>query len=235
MQLLKVNGVHVYYGVIAAVSDLSLTVDEGQIVALVGANGAGKSTTLKTIVGLLRPRAGKIFFRGKDITWLGADRRARMGIALVPEGRHIFTTLSVRENLILGAYHRRDPEVCKDLDWIYSLFPILQERRNQIAGTLSGGEQQMLALGRALMSRPKLLLLDEPSLGLAPLVVHEVYRVIQQIHKVGITILLVEQNVNMVIRVADYMYVMETGRLTMEGVPQEVMREEAIKRAYLGG
>ena len=233
--MLEVEHIHVYYGVIPALLDVSLSVDEGQIVALVGANGAGKSTTLKTIAGVIRPREGQIRFQDQDITRLGADRRVRLGIALVPEGRQIFSTLSVKENLVLGAYHRRDQEVKKDLEWIYNLFPILRERMHQVAGTMSGGEQQMLAFGRALMSRPKLLLLDEPSLGLAPLVVRDIYEVIQKIREAGITIFLVEQNVNMAMRVADYMYVMEAGQLKMEGVPQEVMRDEDIKRAYLGG
>ena len=235
MPLLEVEHIHVYYGVIPALLDVSLSVDEGQIVALVGANGAGKSTTLKTIAGVIRPREGQIRFQDQDITRLGADRRVRLGIALVPEGRQIFSTLSVKENLVLGAYHRRDQEVKKDLEWIYNLFPILRERMHQVAGTMSGGEQQMLAFGRALMSRPKLLLLDEPSLGLAPLVVRDIYEVIQKIREAGITIFLVEQNVNMAMRVADYMYVMEAGQLKMEGVPQEVMRDEDIKQAYLGG
>lgn len=233
--MLEVEHIHVYYGVIPALLDVSLSVDEGQIVALVGANGAGKSTTLKTIAGVIRPREGQIRFQDQDITRLGADRRVRLGIALVPEGRQIFSTLSVKENLVLGAYHRRDQEVKKDLEWIYNLFPILRERMHQVAGTMSGGEQQMLAFGRALMSRPKLLLLDEPSLGLAPLVVRDIYEVIQKIREAGITIFLVEQNVNMAMRVADYMYVMEAGQLKMEGVPQEVMRDEDIKQAYLGG
>ena len=235
MPLLEVERIRVYYGVIPALLDVSLSVDEGQIVALVGANGAGKSTTLKTIAGVIRPREGQIRFQDQDITRLGADRRVRLGITLVPEGRQIFSTLSVKENLLLGAYHRRDQEVKKDLEWIYGLFPILRERMHQVAGTMSGGEQQMLAFGRALMSRPKLLLLDEPSLGLAPLVVRDIYEVIKKIREAGITIFLVEQNVNMAMHVADYMYVMEAGQLKMEGVPQEVMRDEDIKRAYLGG
>jgi len=235
MPLLEVERIRVYYGVIPALLDVSLSVDEGQIVALVGANGAGKSTTLKTIAGVIRPREGQIRFQDQDITRLGADRRVRLGITLVPEGRQIFSTLSVKENLVLGAYHRRDQEVKKDLEWIYGLFPILRERMHQVAGTMSGGEQQMLAFGRALMSRPKLLLLDEPSLGLAPLVVRDIYEVIKKIREAGITIFLVEQNVNMAMHVADYMYVMEAGQLKMEGVPQEVMRDEDIKRAYLGG
>ena len=233
--MLDVEGIHVYYGVIPAVAKLSLAVDEGRVVALVGANGAGKSTTLKAIAGVLRPKAGRILFRERDITRLGADRRVQLGIALAPEGRQIFSTLSVRENLLLGAYHRRDDKVKEDLEWIYSLFPVLRERMHQVAGTMSGGEQQMLTFGRALMSRPQLLLLDEPSLGLAPLVVREVYEVIEKIRESGITILLVEQNVNMAMRVADYMYVMEAGQLKIEGIPQEVMRDEDIKRAYLGG
>lgn len=235
MPLLEVEDVDVFYGVIPAVIDLSLEVEEGQIVALVGANGAGKSTTLKALAGTLRVKKGRIIYFSKDITQLAAYKRVRMGIALVPEGREIFSTLIVRENLLLGAYHRKDAQVRQDFEQIYSLFPVLQERQDQVAGTLSGGEQQMLALGRALMSRPNLLLLDEPSLGLAPLVVKKVYEALLRIQAVGITILLVEQNVNLAIRIADYMYVMETGKVKAQGLPSEVMRREEVKKAYLGG
>lgn len=234
--MLDIEKLNVHYGVIPAIEDVSLKVDQGKIVALVGANGAGKSTTLKATVGVLRAKRGKISYNGMDVTRLPANRRVRMGIVLIPEGRQIFGSLTTRENLIVGAYHRRDhEEVRRDRDWIHGLFPVLEERKSQLAGTLSGGEQQMLALARGLMSRPKLLLLDEPSLGLAPLGVKSVYEAIQRIMKAGLTILLVEQNVNIAMRVADYVYVMETGRITMEGRPEEVMRSEDIRKAYLGG
>jgi branched-chain amino acid transport system ATP-binding protein len=235
MSLLKVNNLHVAYGKIPAVTDLSFAVNDGQIVALVGANGAGKSTVLKTIVGVVKPISGSIFFSGTDITSWSADRRVRAGIVLVPEGRQIFTTLSVYENLLVGAYHRRDEQLRYDFEWVYTLFPVLKERAHQTAGTLSGGEQQMLALGRALMARPKLLLLDEPSLGLAPLVVREIYQMITKICKTGITVLLVEQNINIIIHLVDYVYVMQTGELKLHGTPQAVFTGEDIKRAYLGG
>jgi branched-chain amino acid transport system ATP-binding protein len=235
MSLLKINNLHVAYGKIPAVTDLSFAVNDGQIVALVGANGAGKSTVLKTIVGVVKPISGSIFFSGTDITSWSADRRVRAGIVLVPEGRQIFTTLSVYENLLVGAYHRRDEQLRHDFEWVYTLFPVLKERAHQTAGTLSGGEQQMLALGRALMARPRLLLLDEPSLGLAPLVVREIYQMITNICKTGITVLLVEQNINIIIHLVDYVYVMQTGELKLHGTPQEVFKGEDIKRAYLGG
>jgi len=234
--LLEVNSISVYYGVIPAVRDVTLKVEQGKIVALVGANGAGKTTTLKAIMGVLRPKKGKIIYNGLNITDLTPDRRVRMGITLVPEGRQIFSSLTVKENLMLGAYHRKNKKAVKeDLEWIYNLFPILKERESQIAGTLSGGEQQMLALGRGLMSHPKLLLLDEPSLGLAPIVIRELYKAIRQINEHGVTILLVEQNVNIAMKIANYMYVMETGRIKAEGTPEEVMKSEDIKKAYLGG
>lgn len=233
--MLEVKDITVSYGIIPAVRHLELRVDNGQIVALVGANGAGKSTTLKAIMGLLPPREGVIRYKDNDITRVPADRRAEMGIALIPEGRQIFSRLTVRENLDLGAYHRKDKTGIKnDLEWIYTLFPVLKERENQIAGTLSGGEQQMLALGRGLMSHPELLLLDEPSLGLAPLVVKEIYRVIREINRSGITILLVEQNINMAMRVSNYAYILETGEIHTEGKPEEVMKKENIMKAYLG-
>lgn len=234
--MLDIEKLDVHYGVIPAIEDVSLKVDQGKIVALVGANGAGKSTTLKATVGVLRPKRGTISYNSIDVTGLSADKRVRMGIVLIPEGRQIFSSLTVKENLIVGAYHRRDNDgVKKDIEWIYSLFPVMKERESQLAGTLSGGEQQMLALGRGLMSRPKLLLLDEPSLGLAPLAVKGVYDAIQKIMEAGLTILLVEQNVNIAMQLADYVYVMETGRITMQGRPEDVMQSEDIKKAYLGG
>ncbi len=233
--MLKVEGIDVHYGIIPAVRQLSLRVEEGQVVALVGANGAGKTTTLKTIAGVLQPKKGRIIYNGEDVTELPSDKRVRMGITLIPEGRQIFSGLSVKENLLLGAYYRKDKdEIKKDVNWIHGLFAVLIERESQIAGTLSGGEQQMLALGRGLMSRPKLLLLDEPSLGLAPMITKDVYQAIQKINEAGITILLVEQNINIAMKVADYAYVMETGSLKLQGKPEDVMRSEDIRRAYLG-
>ncbi|MDK2896644.1 MAG: branched-chain amino acid transport system ATP-binding protein [Candidatus Atribacteria bacterium] len=234
--MLKLEKISVKYGVIPAVNDLTIQVKAGQIVSLIGSNGAGKTTTLKTIVGVLSPFQGAILYQGKDITSFSAPQRVKMGIALVPEGRGIFNRLSVQENLFLGAYHRTDErEIKKDLDWIYELFPRLLERKEQVAGTLSGGEQQMLAVARGLMSRPSLMLLDEPSLGLAPLIVQELYRLIQEIRNQGVTILLVEQSAPMAIRVSDYVYVLETGFLKLEGSPEEVESLEDIKKAYLGG
>ncbi len=233
--MLSIRGLHVYYGVIPALRDFALQVERGQIVTLAGANGAGKTTALKAIMGILIPREGEILYRGEAITRVPADRRVERGIALVPEGRQIFSRLTVQENLDLGAYHRRDGAgIRRDLEWIHSLFPILKERREQVAGTLSGGEQQMLALGRGLMSHPELLLLDEPSLGLAPLVVREIYRVIREINQAGITILLVEQNINMAMKVAGYACILETGQIRTEGPPAEVMRKENVLKAYLG-
>jgi len=232
--LLKIEKIEVCYGIIPAVRNLSLEVEEGQIVALVGANGAGKSTTLKALAGVLNPRVGKIFYNDKDITQLSAYRRVPIGIALVPEGRQLFSTLSVKENLRLGAYHSNDKEFKERLKEIYSIFPIIEERKNQIAGTLSGGEQQMLAFGRAIISKPKLLLLDEPSLGLAPLIIKEVYKVIDKIRLTGITIVLVEQNIKMAMRIANYMYVLEAGELTIQDEPLKLMKDENIKKAYLG-
>lgn len=232
--LLKAETIEVCYGIVPAVRDLSLEVREGQIVALIGANGAGKSTTLKALAGVLHPRQGKIFYREKEITSLSADRRVPLGITLVPEGRQLFSTLTIRENLRLGAYYYTETEFKEGLDWIYSIFPILKERENQIVGTLSGGEQQMLAFGRAIISKPQLLLLDEPSLGLAPLIIEEVYEVIEKIKSTGITIILVEQNIKMAMRVTDYMYLMEAGEITIQGEPLKVMKDEDIRKAYLG-
>lgn len=232
--LLKIEKIEICYGIIPAVRNLSLEVKEGQIVALVGANGAGKSTTLKALAGVLHPRVGKIFYKDKDITRLSAYRRVPLGIALVPEGRQLFSTLSVKENLRLGAYHSNDKEFKERLKEIYSIFPIIKERENQIAGTLSGGEQQMLSFGRAIISKPKLLLLDEPSLGLAPLIIKEVYKTINTIKMTGITIVLVEQNLKMAMHIANYMYVLEAGELTIQGEPLKLMNDENIKKAYLG-
>ena len=234
--MLDIEKLDVHYGVIPAIEGVTLKVEQGKIVALVGANGAGKSTTLKATVGVLRPKSGRVLYNGVDVTRLPADRRVRMGIVLIPEGRQIFGSLTTRENLIIGAYHRRDSEqIRKDTDWIYGLFPVLAERGPQLAGTLSGGEQQMLALARGLMSRPRLLLLDEPSLGLAPLATRSVYEAVQRIVETGLTILLVEQNVIIAMRVAEYVYVMETGRITMQGRPDEVLASQDIRKAYLGG
>lgn len=232
--LLKIEKIEICYGIIPAVRNLSLEVKEGQIVALVGANGAGKSTTLKALAGVLHPRVGKIFYKDKDITRLSAYRRVPLGITLVPEGRQLFSTLSVKENLRLGAYHSNDKEFKERLKEIYSIFPIIKERETQIAGTLSGGEQQMLSFGRAIISKPKLLLLDEPSLGLAPLIIKEVYKTINTIKMTGITIVLVEQNVKMAMHIANYMYVLEAGELTIQGEPLKLMKDENIKKAYLG-
>jgi branched-chain amino acid transport system ATP-binding protein len=233
--LLEVKGISVYYGVIPALRGLSLSVGRGGIVTLAGANGAGKTTTLKAVMGIHPPRVGSIVYKGEEISRMPADKRVEMGVALVPEGRQIFARLTVRDNLDLGAYHRKDREgIKRDLEWVHSLFPVLEERENQIAGTLSGGEQQMLALARGLMSHPELLMLDEPSLGLAPLVVRDIYRVIGEINRSGITILLVEQNINMAMKVASYAYILETGEIRNSGKPEEVMKKENIMKAYLG-
>jgi len=233
--LLKVEGIDVHYGIIPAVRELSLSVEKGQIATLVGANGAGKSTTLKAVMGALIPKRGTVLYKGEDVTGVPADKRVGMGIALVPEGRQIFSRLTVRENLNLGAYHRNDKKgIINDQEWIYGLFPVLKERGSQLAGTLSGGEQQMLALGRGLMSHPQLLMLDEPSLGLAPIVVVDIYKVIEEINRSGITILLVEQNINMAMKISSYAYIMETGKIRTEGKPDEVMKRENIMKVYLG-
>jgi len=234
--LLKVEGLTVKYGVIPAVVNVSLEVREGQIVTLLGANGAGKTTTLKAVMGVLRPAVGKIFYRGQDITSLSPSLRVRLGIALVPEGRGIFNRLTVEENLLLGAYSRSSrEEIVKDLEEIYLLFPRLAERRKQIAGTLSGGEQQMLALGRGLMARPQLMLLDEPSLGLAPLVVRELYTLIEKIRDQGVTILLVEQSALVALGIADYAYVLESGNVKLFGESEVLKSLDEVKRVYLGG
>ena len=234
--MLKIEHLTVKYGVIPAVMDVSLRVEKGQIVAILGANGAGKTTTLKAIMGVLRPAAGRIYYQEAEITAFSPVQRVRQGIALVPEGRGIFNRLTVEENLLLGAYCRpQDDTVRKDLEEVYNLFPRLAERKKQVAGTLSGGEQQMLALGRGLMSKPRLLLLDEPSLGLAPLIVRELYALIAKIREQGVTILLVEQSAAVALGVADYAYVLESGNLKLSGKPEELKSLEDVKRIYLGG
>ena len=231
--MLKIDDLRVNYGGIEAVKGISLQVPEREIVTLIGANGAGKSTTLRTIAGLVKPSAGRIHFQAEDITGMSPDRIVSKGITLVPEGRHVFPDLTVLENLKIGAYLRKD-SLEDDLDWVYSLFPRLKERSWQAAGTLSGGEQQMLAVGRALMSRPKLMMMDEPSLGLAPLVVKDIFAIIKKINQQGVTILLIEQNANMALHIADTAYVLETGRLTLSGSGKELLSNEAVKKAYLG-
>lgn len=234
--MLEIKDLHVYYGAIQAIKGISLTVNEGEIVTLIGANGAGKSTTLRTISGLLTPRGGSVSFLGKDISGAPAQDIVRAGISQVPEGRRIFANMTVMENLELGAYIRSDKEgIARDYEMVFGRFPRLRERREQAAGTLSGGEQQMLAMGRALMSRPKLLLLDEPSMGLAPLLIREIFHIIVDINKAGTTVLLVEQNANMALSIASRAYVLETGRITLSGDAGELAQSEAVRRAYLGG
>ncbi len=231
--MLKIDGLKVSYGGIEAVKEISFQVPERQIVTLIGANGAGKSTTLRTIAGLVRPAAGRIHLQGEDITGLSPDRIVSKGITLVPEGRRVFPDLTVLENLKIGAYLRTD-SLDSDLKWVYNLFPRLKERSWQAAGTLSGGEQQMLAVGRALMSRPKIMMMDEPSLGLAPLVVKGIFEIIREINRQGVTILLVEQNANMALKSADMGYVLETGRITLSGPGRELLVNEDVRKAYLG-
>lgn len=234
--MLEIKDLSVYFGVIQALKGISLTVNGGEIVTLIGANGAGKTTTLRTISGLEKPSSGGVFLNGKDITNTSAQERVKMGISHVPEGRRVFPTMSVLENLELGAYLRRDKEgISKDLKMVYEHFPILFDRKRQAAGTLSGGEQQMLAIGRALMSRPNILFLDEPSMGLAPLLVQEIFRIIKNINSVGTTILLVEQNASMALQIAHRAYVLETGSIVLSGTGSELMQSDDIKKAYLGG
>ena len=230
---LRIDDLRVNSGGIEAVKGITFEVPEGKIVTLIGANGAGKSTTLRTIAGLVKPASGRIHFQADDITALSPDRIVSKGITLVPEGRHVFPDLTVVENLKIGAYLRKD-DLSHDLEWVYSLFPRLKERSWQAAGTLSGGEQQMLAVGRALMSRPKLMMMDEPSLGLAPLVVKDIFSIIRRINEQGVTILLIEQNANMALHTADLAYVLETGRITIQGTGKELLSNEAVKKAYLG-
>lgn len=233
--MLKIENLHVSYGGIQALRGISLEVPDGKIVTLIGANGAGKSTTLRTITGLVKAASGSIQWNGEELSGKPIDRIISVGIAMSPEGRRVFPDMTVLENLKLGAYLRKDKaEIEKDLAWVYELFPRLKERDWQVAGTLSGGEQQMLAVGRALMSRPKLLLMDEPSLGLAPLVVQDIFSIIGEINRQGVTILLVEQNANMALKIADLAYVLETGHITMSGTGAELLANEKVKEAYLG-
>ena len=231
--MLKIDELKVSYGGIEAVKGITFEVPDGKIVTLIGANGAGKSTTLRSIAGLVKPAHGRIHLQGEDITALSPDRIVSKGITLVPEGRPVFTDLTVLENLKIGAYLRKD-SLAADLNWVYELFPRLKERSWQAAGTLSGGEQQMLAVGRALMSRPKIIMMDEPSLGLAPIVVKGIFDIIQEINKQGVTVLLIEQNANMALRIADVGYVLETGRITLTGSGRDLLTNEAVKKAYLG-
>ena len=233
--LLNVEGINVYYGAIHAIKDVSFHVNEGEIVTLIGANGAGKTTTLQTVSGLLRSKTGSITFNGRNISTVSPDKLVAYGLAQVPEGRRIFLQMSVEENLEMGAYTQPPSGVDRDLEMVYDLFPRLRERRRQVAGTLSGGEQQMLAMGRALMSHPKLLMLDEPSMGLAPILVEQIFDIIKNLHKAGSTILLVEQNAQMALSVADRGYVLETGRVVQSGSGAELLASPAIKKAYLGG
>ena len=234
--MLKIDNIHVYYGAIHALKGVSLEVRKGEIVTLIGANGAGKSTTLRTVSGLLAPKSGAITFLGENIAGTPAHESVKHGISQVPEGRRIFAEMSVQENLELGAFTRKDKDgVAKDFDLVYRRFPRLEERRKQQAGTLSGGEQQMLAMGRALMSRPQLLLLDEPSMGLAPLLIKEIFSIIEDINREGTTVLLVEQNANMALSIAHRAYVMETGRITLQGAAKDLAASEDVRKAYLGG
>ena len=235
MSLLKVTDLVVSYGGIEALKGISFEVQEGQIVTLIGANGAGKSTTLRTISGLVSPKSGRIYFEGRDITDYNTQKIVETGIAMVPEGRRVFANLTVLENLRVGAYLRKDKEVIEeDINYVYDLFPRLKERSWQLAGTLSGGEQQMLAVGRAVMTRPKLIMMDEPSLGLAPLVVKDIFKIIRTLKGTGMTVLLIEQNANAALHACDYAYVMETGRITTSGTGEELLASEAIQEAYLG-
>lgn len=232
--LLKVDNIQVYYGAIHAIKGISFEVNEGETVALIGANGAGKSTTLKTVSGLMHPKVGKITFLDKDITHIEAHRLVSQGLAHVPEGRHIFLQMTVQENLEMGAYTRKG-DISDALDNVFQHFPRLKERRKQIGGTLSGGEQQMLAMGRAMMISPKLLMLDEPSMGLAPILVEQIFDIIRELRKAGTTILLVEQNAGMALDIADRAYVLETGKVTLSGTGIELAQSELVKKAYLGG
>ncbi len=235
MSLLNVNDIHVYYGSIHAIKGVSFEVNEGEIVTLIGANGAGKSTTLNTVGGLLKPRSGHVEFAGNSLVGIAPHKIVSKGMALCPEGRRVFLQLSVRENLEMGAFTRPKGEIEDSIDQIYQLFPRLKERYKQVAGTLSGGEQQMLAMGRAMMSKPKLLMLDEPSMGLAPLLVEQIFSIIQELNKAGTTILLVEQNAQMALSVADRGYVLETGKIVTSGTGKELLQDDAVRKAYLGG
>ena len=233
--LLRVDDIHVYYGSIHAIKGISFEVKEGEIVTLIGANGAGKSTTLNTVSGLLKPRSGMITFEGKGIVGIGASRIVGLGMALCPEGRRVFQQMTVKENLEMGGYSRPKDEIPASLEDVFMRFPRLKEREKQVAGTLSGGEQQMLAMGRALMSKPKLLMLDEPSMGLAPILVEQIFDIIKELHAAGTTILLVEQNAQMALSIADRAYVLGTGKITISGPAAQVLADDRVREAYLGG
>ncbi len=233
--MLKVEEIHVYYGSIHAIKGVSFEVNEGEIVTLIGANGAGKSTTLNTIAGSIKPRQGTVTFEGKVISGMSANRIVPLGMALCPEGRRIFQNMTVRENLEMGGYTRSNEETARTIEEVFERFPRLKERRRQIAGTLSGGEQQMLAISRALMSRPKLMMLDEPSMGLAPILVDQIFDIIRELHASGTTILLVEQNARKALQIADRAYVLETGGITLSGTGEELSHSDEVRKAYLGG
>ncbi len=233
--LLRVDDIHVYYGSIHAIKGVSFEVFKGEIVTLIGANGAGKSTTLNTVAGLLKPRSGMITFEGKSIVGVGASRIVGLGMALCPEGRRVFQQMTVRENLEMGGFSRPKEEIPASLEDVFTRFPRLKEREKQVAGTLSGGEQQMLAMGRALMSKPKLLMMDEPSMGLAPILVEQIFDIIKELHAAGTTILLVEQNAQMALSVADRAYVLGTGKITISGDARDVLADDRVRAAYLGG
>lgn len=235
MAMLEIKNLEVYYGVIQAIKGISFEVNEGEVIALIGANGAGKTTTLHAITGLVPAKAGEILFEGKNIAKIPGHKIVSMGMAHVPEGRRVFAELSVYQNLRMGAYTRKDKnEINKNLEMVYKRFPRLEERKNQMAGTLSGGEQQMLAMGRALMSQPKIILMDEPSMGLSPIFVNEIFDIIKEVSAAGTTVLLVEQNAKKALSIADRAYVLETGKITLQGDAKEMMNDESVKKAYLG-
>ncbi|MDO4977496.1 MAG: ABC transporter ATP-binding protein [Eubacteriales bacterium] len=235
MAMLEVKDIEVYYGMIKAIKGVSFEVNEGEVIALIGANGAGKTTILHTITGLLSPKKGSVVFEGQDITKIPAHKIVTLGMAHVPEGRRVFSQLTVLENLMMGAYTRKDKDgIQKTLDMVYKRFPRLEERKNQMAGTLSGGEQQMLAMGRALMSKPKIIVMDEPSMGLSPILINEIFDIIETVKADGTTVLLVEQNAKKALSIADRAYVLETGNITLSGDAKELMNDDSIKKAYLG-
>ena len=235
MAMLEVKDLQVYYGVIQALKGISFHVNQGEVIALIGANGAGKTTTLQTLTGILSPKSGSIVFEGKDLTRTPAHKIVEMGMAHVPEGRRVFADMSVYENLLLGAYTRKDKaEIAESLASVYKRFPRLEERKGQRAGTLSGGEQQMLAMGRALMSRPRIILMDEPSMGLSPIFVNEIFDIIREVSESGTTVLLVEQNAKKALSIADRAYVLETGSITMDGKAEDLLNDDAVQKAYLG-
>ena len=235
MAMLEVKDLQVYYGVIQALKGISFEVNQGEVIALIGANGAGKTTTLQTLTGIIPSKAGKISFEGKDITKTPAHKIVEMGMAHVPEGRRVFADMTVYENLLMGAHHRKDKnEIAQSLENVYKRFPRLKERKNQRAGTLSGGEQQMLAMGRALMSKPRIILMDEPSMGLSPIFVNEIFDIIKEVSEGGTTVLLVEQNAKKALSIADRAYVMETGNITLSGKAEDLLNNESVQKAYLG-